>query len=95
MQNWGIGRDLSGGGGLDLSFEYAGFDHVASFDILDICGASLQQNRPHGRFFVVQRGMLQKQIGQHAGGGVLMNQTSHDLDYAVLRWWAIRLRFLR
>lgn len=37
---------FSGGGGLDLGFERAGFAHVASFDILDICGATLQRNRP-------------------------------------------------
>ena len=37
---------FAGGGGLDLGFERAGFEHVASFDILDICGATLRQSRP-------------------------------------------------
>ena len=37
---------FSGGGGLDLGFERAGFNHVASFDILNICGATLRQSRP-------------------------------------------------
>lgn len=37
---------FSGGGGLDLGFERAGFEHIASFDALDICGATLQRNRP-------------------------------------------------
>ena len=37
---------FSGGGGLDLGFERAGFEHVASFDILDICGETLRTNRP-------------------------------------------------
>jgi len=37
---------FSGGGGFDLGFERAGFAHVASYDILDICGETLQQNRP-------------------------------------------------
>lgn len=37
---------FSGGGGLDLGFEYAGFDHCASFEILDICGETLRANRP-------------------------------------------------
>lgn len=38
---------FSGGGGLDLGFERAGFAHKASFEILDVCGATLQANRPH------------------------------------------------
>ena len=37
---------FSGGGGLDLGFERAGFDHSASFEILDICGETLRSNRP-------------------------------------------------
>jgi DNA (cytosine-5)-methyltransferase 1 len=37
---------FSGGGGLDLGFERAGFEHLASFEILDICGETLVANRP-------------------------------------------------
>ena len=37
---------FSGGGGLDLGFERAGFGHVASYEILQICGETLQANRP-------------------------------------------------
>lgn len=37
---------FSGGGGLDLGFERAGFRHVASFDTLDAAGATLRANRP-------------------------------------------------
>lgn len=37
---------FAGGGGLDLGFERAGFDHRASFEILDICGETLRLNRP-------------------------------------------------
>lgn len=37
---------FSGGGGLDLGFERAGFEHRASFEILDICGETLRENRP-------------------------------------------------
>lgn len=37
---------FSGGGGLDLGFERAGFSHCASYDILDVCGATLRGNRP-------------------------------------------------
>lgn len=37
---------FAGGGGLDLGFERAGFDHAASLEILDICGETLRLNRP-------------------------------------------------
>lgn len=37
---------FAGGGGLDLGFERAGFDHRASIEILDICGSTLRTNRP-------------------------------------------------
>ena len=40
---------FSGGGGLDLAFERAGFEHVASFDVLEICGATLRRSRPGWR----------------------------------------------
>lgn len=40
---------FSGGGGFDLAFDRAGFDHVASFDVLDICGATLRRSRPKWR----------------------------------------------
>ena len=37
---------FSGGGGLDLGFERAGFRHVASFDTLKAAGETLRVNRP-------------------------------------------------
>ena len=37
---------FSGGGGLDLAFDRAGYEHVASFDTLDICAATLKRSRP-------------------------------------------------
>ena len=37
---------FSGGGGLDIGFERAGFNHSASFELLDICGQTLRANRP-------------------------------------------------
>ena len=40
---------FSGGGGLDLGFERAGFEHLASFDVLDVCGATLRRSRPRWR----------------------------------------------
>lgn len=42
---------FSGGGGLDLGFERAGFGHIASYDILDICGCTLQKNRLNWRVY--------------------------------------------
>jgi DNA (cytosine-5)-methyltransferase 1 len=37
---------FSGGGGLDLGFERAGYAHIASFDTLDAAGETLRMNRP-------------------------------------------------
>jgi len=37
---------FSGGGGLDLGFERAGYAHVASYDTLAAAGATLRVNRP-------------------------------------------------
>jgi DNA (cytosine-5)-methyltransferase 1 len=37
---------FAGGGGLDLGFERAGFAHLASIEILDVCGETLAANRP-------------------------------------------------
>lgn len=35
---------FSGGGGFDLGFERAGFSHVACYEILEICGKTLNKN---------------------------------------------------
>ena len=37
---------FAGGGGLDLGFERAGYEHCASFELLDVCGDTLRVNRP-------------------------------------------------
>jgi DNA (cytosine-5)-methyltransferase 1 len=37
---------FSGGGGLDLGFERAGFAHAASYDTLEAAGETLRMNRP-------------------------------------------------
>ena len=42
---------FSGGGGLDLGFERAGYEHVASFDILEVAGRTLRTNRPRWQVF--------------------------------------------
>lgn len=42
-----VGLSLfSGGGGLDLGFERAGYGHSAAFELLSICGETLHGNRP-------------------------------------------------
>ncbi len=51
---------FSGGGGLDLGFERAGFEHIASFDALEICGDTLQRNRPQWKVFSGQYGDVTK-----------------------------------
>ncbi|MES2915747.1 MAG: DNA (cytosine-5-)-methyltransferase [Pseudomonadota bacterium] len=38
---------FSGGGGLDLGFDRAGYSHVASYDILPFAGTTIKLNRPH------------------------------------------------
>ena len=52
---------FSGGGGLDLGFEQAGFTHVASFDILDVCGATLRESRPSWEVFSGSEGDVTEQ----------------------------------
>ncbi len=42
---------FSGGGGLDLGFDKAGYVHVASYEILEICGKTLKANRPEWTIF--------------------------------------------
>lgn len=42
---------FSGGGGLDLGFDRAGYEHVASFDTLEICAATLKRSRPDWKVF--------------------------------------------
>ncbi len=51
---------FSGGGGLDLGFERAGFKHVASYDILEAAGVTLQKNRPEWRIFAGKDGDVTK-----------------------------------
>ena len=42
---------FSGGGGLDIGFERAGFHHLGSYDVLDHAGCVLRAARPHWRIF--------------------------------------------
>jgi DNA (cytosine-5)-methyltransferase 1 len=47
---------FSGGGGLDLGFDRAGFTHVASYDILPESGVTLRNARPEWTVFAGEAG---------------------------------------
>ena len=47
---------FSGGGGLDLGFDRAGFSHSASYEVLDFAGRTLSHNRPNWRVFFGEAG---------------------------------------
>ena len=42
---------FSGGGGLDLGFDKAGFTHEASYELIPICGETLLANRPNWKVY--------------------------------------------
>lgn len=42
---------FSGGGGLDLGFDKAGYEHVASYELIPICGETLSKNRPEWKIY--------------------------------------------
>lgn len=42
---------FSGGGGLDLAFDRAGFDHQASYEILEDAATTLSRNRPQWQIY--------------------------------------------
>ncbi|WP_222839681.1 DNA cytosine methyltransferase [Pseudomonas lini] len=42
---------FSGGGGLDLGFDRAGYRHVASYELIPICKETLTSNRPEWNVF--------------------------------------------
>lgn len=51
---------FSGGGGLDLGFEKAGFTHVGAYEILPDAGKTLGQNRPQWNIFAGEKGDVTK-----------------------------------
>jgi len=42
---------FSGGGGMDLGFDKAGFEHVASYELLDFAADTIRLNRPNWNVF--------------------------------------------
>lgn len=42
---------FSGGGGLDLGFDLAGYTHIASYEILDFAAKTIKLNRPNWNVF--------------------------------------------
>jgi len=42
---------FSGGGGLDLGFDLAGYTHSASYELIPICKETLESNRPNWTIF--------------------------------------------
>ena len=61
---------FSGGGGLDLGFERAGFAHTAAYEILDICGETLLHNRPDWNVFAGAEGDVQRAVWEQYRGQV-------------------------
>jgi len=61
---------FSGGGGLDLGFDRAGFKHFASYELIPICEDTLKYNRPHWKVYAgpdkgdVTKIRWEKYIGQ-------------------------------
>lgn len=47
---------FSGGGGMDLGFDRAGFKHVASYELLDFAAESIRLNRPNWNVFSGEQG---------------------------------------
>lgn len=42
---------FSGCGGLDLGFDLAGFNHLAAFELIPVCGDTLKKNRPNWKVY--------------------------------------------
>ncbi|PHR54099.1 MAG: DNA (cytosine-5-)-methyltransferase [Arcobacter sp.] len=42
---------FSGGGGLDLGFDRAGYKHIASYELIPICKDTFLANRPHWKVY--------------------------------------------
>ena len=59
---------FSGGGGLDLGFDRAGFTHVASYDILPESGVTLSNVRPEWKVFAGEPGDVTQVNWRHYRG---------------------------
>jgi DNA (cytosine-5)-methyltransferase 1 len=59
---------FSGGGGLDLGFDLAGYTHVASYELLDFAGQTICNNRPKWKVFSgIQGDVTKVNWEQYAG----------------------------
>lgn len=61
---------FSGGGGLDLGFERAGFAHLASYDTLEAAGDTLRDNRPEWNVYSGHDGDVRRTSWRHLRGEV-------------------------
>jgi len=71
---------FSGGGGLDLGFDRAGYAHVASYDTLEAAGVTLSKNRP--AWFEI---VLQAQHRGHDAAGLGAGNADHP-DATATGW---------
>jgi len=51
---------FSGGGGMDLGFDRAGYQHVASYELLEFAADTLRRNRPKWAVFSGEHGDVKK-----------------------------------
>ncbi len=61
---------FSGGGGLDLGFDRAGFTHISSYDILAEAGNTLRNLRPDWQIFSGEKGNVKKVDWRSYNGSV-------------------------
>ncbi|MDA8553883.1 DNA (cytosine-5-)-methyltransferase [Luminiphilus sp.] len=61
---------FSGGGGFDLGFDYAGFSHVASYELLDFAAETISSNRPLWNVYGGDEGDVTGIDWRHYRGGV-------------------------
>ena len=61
---------FSGGGGLDLGFDLAGYQHVASFELLEFAGKTLAHNRPNWKINTGTEGDVKSANWEHMKGNV-------------------------
>ena len=61
---------FSGGGGLDLGFDYAGFQHCESYEIMEDAGLTIINNRPQWNVFYGEEGNVREKNWQSLQGKI-------------------------